>query len=156
MTIDEREHMDRMTKEKRSEVMRAIRSKDTSIELKLRRALFARNVRYRVNRKCLGVSCDICILKYKIAVFCDGDFWHGNIVGRSPGTNGKFWSEKIRRNRERDLEQTILLRDNGWTVLRFWGSEIGKDAEACADAVVDAINKRKSRSRRKSETVMST
>ena len=135
--------MDKLTKEQRSNVMRAIRSRDTSVELMLRKALFARNVRYRVHRKHLGVSCDVSVAKYKIAVFCDGDFWHGNITDRKPATNSRFWDEKIRRNKERDLEQTILLRDNGWMVLRFWESEIKADAGACADAVVEAIRKRK-------------
>lgn len=135
--------MDKITKEQRSNIMRAIKSRNTSIELMLRRALFARNVRYRINRKRFGVSCDISIAKYRLAVFCDGDFWHGGITDRKPATNSRFWDEKIRRNKERDLEQTILLRDNGWIVLRFWESEIKADAGACADVVVEAIKKRK-------------
>lgn len=124
--------------------MRAIRSKDTSIELMLRRALFAKGVRYRVNRKYLGVSCDVSIAKYRIAVFCDGDFWHGNRTVM-PATNGKYWSEKIARNRERDLEQTIVLRDNGWIVLRFWESEIKSDIDKCTETIINAIGMRKKR-----------
>ena len=134
-----------ITKEKRSSIMRAIKSQNTTIELMLRKALFAKNIRYRVNRKHFGVTCDLSIAKYKIAVFCDGDFWHGRLFQeRRPVTNKKYWNEKISRNMERDLEQTILLRDNGWIVLRFWEKDIRTDADACADLVINAIMRRKS------------
>lgn len=124
--------------------MSKIKSKDTKIELMLRKALFAKRVRYRIYRKIYGISCDIIIAKYKIAIFCDGDFWHGRTYKQHPSsTNKKFWDEKIRRNEERDLEQTILLRDNGWTVLRFWESEIRADVDRCADVVLGIINARK-------------
>ena len=136
--------MDNLTREQRTRNMRAIRSKDTTIELMLRKALFARGVRYRVHRKCCGVSCDISIAKYKVAVFCDGDYWHGKSYAEHPAsTNKRYWDEKIKRNVERDLEQTIRLRDNGWTVLRFWESEIKADVNACVNIVINAIEKRK-------------
>ena len=121
--------------------MKANRSNNTRIELLLRRELF---IRYRVNRKILTTRPDISIAKYKIAVFCDGDFWHGKDYydGRVQH-NKKFWDKKIRRNKERDFEQTILLRDEGWTVLRFWGSEINEDVAACAQRVIESINQKK-------------
>ncbi len=137
-------NMDNVTKEQRSSIMRSIKSKNTSIELVLRKALFARNIRYRINRKVLGVSCDICIAKYKLIVFCDGDFWHGKIFSkRQPETNRKYWNEKISRNVERDLEQTMLLRDNGWIVLRYWESDIRTNTDKCVNEIIKNIERRK-------------
>ena len=116
--------------------------KDTSIELLLRRALFKRGVRYRKNVKSILGTPDIAIKKYKLLVFCDGDFWHGKEY-HGVKTHEWFWNEKIKRNRERDLEYTIRLRDEGWTVLHFWESEIKKDVEKCVDKVIRIINIRK-------------
>ncbi|MBQ0067652.1 MAG: very short patch repair endonuclease [Phascolarctobacterium sp.] len=82
-------------------------------------------MRYRKNYKVCGYQVDIAIAKYKVAVFCDGAFWHGKDGdGSQVRTNTKFWENKIQRNKERDLECTIILRDNGWLVIRFWDDEI--------------------------------
>ena len=136
--------MDNLTREQRTRNMRAIRANDTSIELMLRKALYQRNVRYRLNQNVFGTHPDITIAKYKLAIFCDGDYWHGKTYAEHPAsTNKRYWDEKIARNKERDLEQTILLRDNGWTVLRFWESEIKADVNACVNIVINAIEKRK-------------
>lgn len=131
--------MDVLTKEQRKRNMQNIHSKNTSIELLLRKALWHKGVRFRLNCKGIVGKPDIVIKKYKLVVFCDGDFWHGK-DNREVGTNRKFWSEKIKRNKERDLEQTIALRDAGWTVLRFWGSDIKKNPDAVANRVIDDIN----------------
>ncbi len=122
--------------------MQGNKKKDTSIELLLRRALFKRGVRYRKNAKSILGTPDIAIKKYKLLIFCDGDFWHGKEY-HGVKTHEWFWNEKIKRNRERDLEYTIRLRDEGWTVLRFWESEIKKDVEKCVDKVIGIINIRK-------------
>ena len=122
--------------------MQGNKKKDTSIELLLRRALFKRGVRYRKNDKSILGTPDIAIKKYKLLIFCDGDFWHGKEY-HGVKTHEWFWNEKIKRNRERDLEYTIRLRDEGWTVLRFWESEIKKDVEKCVDKVIGIINIRK-------------
>ena len=91
--------MDNLTKEQRRRNMQAIKAKDTTIELTLRKRLFSRGVRYRVHRNVLGTHPDISINKYRIAIFCDGDFWHGRTYGEHPPTtNEKYWYEKIRRN----------------------------------------------------------
>ena len=112
--------MDKLTKEQRHKNMQAIRSRDTKIEILLRKALWHEGIRYRKNFKVCSCHPDIVITKYKIAVFCDGEFWHGKSMERyDVTTNVKYWHEKIRRNVERDLENTIELRDNGWIVLRF-------------------------------------
>lgn len=135
--------MDCMTKEQRTKNMRAIKSKDTKIELKLRKALWNKGVRYRKNFKIYDCHPDIVITKYKIAIFCDGDFWHGKKTKYKVRTNERYWNEKIKRNVERDLENTILLRDNGWTVMRFWESDINSDLDRCVHEILVAINNKK-------------
>ena len=116
--------------------------KDTSIEIILRRALFKRGVRYRKNVKSILGTPDIAIKKYRLLVFCDGDFWHGKDFHRVK-THEYYWNEKIKRNRERDLEYTIRLRDDGWTVLRFWESDIRKDLDGCVQQILDVLEKNK-------------
>lgn len=138
--------MDVMTKEQRHKNMQAIRSKDTKIEVMLRKALWHQGIRYRKNFKVLDCRPDIVLTKYKIAVFCDGEFWHGKIFERyDVTTNAKYWHEKIRRNMERDLENTIELRDNGWIVLRFWETQIKKHLHECVEEVQQSINQRTSK-----------
>ncbi|WP_293728429.1 very short patch repair endonuclease [uncultured Phascolarctobacterium sp.] len=135
--------MDVLTKEQRHKNMLAIKSKDTKIEISLRTALWHKGVRYRKNKKLFNCHPDLVITKYKIAVFCDGDFWHGKTFERyEVTTNAKFWHEKIQRNVERDLENTIELRDNGWIVLRFWETDIKKNLDLCVEAVLHAIKMR--------------
>ena len=119
-------------------------SKDTSIEILLRRAIYRRGIRYRKNVKSILGEPDIAIKKYKLLVFCDGDFWHGNIY-QGVKTHKQYWDEKIKRNRERDLEYTIRLRDEGWNVLRFWESDIKNNLEACVNEIVNIINKKRKR-----------
>lgn len=128
--------MDKLTKAQRHKCMSAIHSRDTKPEIILRKALWHRGIRYRKNYKVLGYQVDIAITKYKIAVFCDGTFWHGRDGdGSQVATNTKFWQNKIRRNKERDLECTILLRDNGWVVIRFWDDEIRKNLDKCVEKI---------------------
>ena len=122
--------------------MRGNTKKDTSIELLLRRALFKRGIRYRKNVKSIFFFFYIAIKKYRLVVFCDGDFWHGNNY-HSVKSHKEFWDEKIKRNRERDLEYTIRLRDEGWTVIRFWESEIRNDLDRCVLQILDVIKRRK-------------
>ncbi len=124
--------------------MASIHNKDTKIEVALRKALWHKGIRYRKNYRILNTCPDIVLTKYKIAIFCDGDFWHGRqFATQEVRTNAKFWHEKIKRNIERDLENTIELRDNGWIVLRFWGTDIKKHLEACVAEVIQNINLRK-------------
>lgn len=137
--------MDVLTKAQRHKNMVAIKSKDTKIEVALRKALWHKGIRYRKNYKVLDCHPDIVLTKYRIAIFCDGEFWHGKSFERyDVATNVKFWHEKIRRNVERDLENTIELRDNGWIVLRFWETDIKKHLDACVEEVLNNIALRKS------------
>lgn len=111
--------------------MSSIHSKDTSIEIALRKALWHRGIRYRKNFKGLPGTPDIAITKYRIAIFCDSEFFHGKDWEKlqlrlSNGSNSTYWIKKITRNRERDDEVNKALRFREWTVLRFWGKDISK------------------------------
>lgn len=130
---------------KRSKIMKSIKGSDTGIEVRLRKALWHKGIRYRKNFKVFDCHPDIVITKYKIAVFCDGNFWHGKELQKHPiKHNSSYWNEKIRRNVERDLENTIELRDNGWIVLRFWEDDIQNNLPNCIDDVLRYISIRKS------------
>lgn len=128
----------------RSENMRRIRSKDTKIELALRKALWNKGYRYRKNYAALPGKPDIALTKYKIAVFCDSEFFHGkDWVILKPqlerGNNGEFWVKKISRNRERDDEINKALLFRGWTVIRFWGKDILKNTDECVRVIEEAV-----------------
>ena len=118
--------MDNLSKEQRRKNMQHIRSTNTSIEVILRKALWKEGIRYRKNYKDLPGNPDIAITKYKIAIFCDGEFFHGKdwevLKPRlEKSNNGEYWISKISRNRERDNEVNKRLLFEGWTVIRFWG-----------------------------------
>jgi DNA mismatch endonuclease (patch repair protein) len=122
----------------------ASKKKDTNCELLLRRAVFALGLRYRVDVAGLPGRPDLMFRKAKVVVFCDGDFWHGRDLGRrlqrlKDGHNPRYWLGKISRNVERDREQTILLERDGWTVLRFWESDIIKRAAEIALEISRAV-----------------
>ena len=119
-----------------SKNMSRIRSQDTSIELRLRKALWEKGYRYRKNYKALPGSPDIALTKYKIAIFCDSEFFHGKdwdvLKPRlEKGKNPEYWLKKIERNRSRDWETDRRLLFLGWTVIHFWGKDIIKDTEGC-------------------------
>lgn len=119
-------------KSSRSYNMSRIKCKNTTIELLLRRELWKRGYRYRINDKTVFGKPDIVFRKQKIAIFCDSEFWHGKkfLEGECFKTNADFWETKIKRNIERDLEVNEKLKSEGWIVLRFWGNEIKKEIEA--------------------------
>ena len=121
--------------------MARIRSNETSIEVKLRLALWHAGVRYRKNVKSLPGKPDIVLGKYKIAVFCDSSFFHGRDfeTKKKPGTNRDYWDQKVKRNMERDAEINAQLESMGWKVLRFWDKEILKDTEGCVRRIKAAI-----------------
>ena len=107
--------------------MSKIRSKDTKPELALRKALFARGFRYRVNDKKLPGKPDIVLPKYKTVIFLHGCFWHrheGCKYAYTPKTNTEFWVDKITSNKERDKINFQILTELGWNVLTVWECEI--------------------------------
>lgn len=135
-----------MVSEARHYNMSRIRAKDTSIELMLRHALWARGLRYRKYVKDLPGKPDIVFMKYKIAVFCDGEFFHGKDWDTlketlQKGNNPDFWISKIARNMERDRKNDTDLAAMGWTVIRFWGKTIKKDTEDCIARIEEEIRK---------------
>lgn len=132
---------DVLTEAQRRKNMRRIRSKDTSIEKKLRTALWHEGIRYRKNDKSLPGKPDIAVTKYRVAVFCDSAFFHGrDFEAKKPvDTNHEYWDKKIRRNMERDREVNEQLAAMGWTVVRFWDSEINKDLPSCVERVKEVI-----------------
>lgn len=130
--------------EKSHNNMSKIRGKDTSIEIALRKALWKNGYRYRKNCKSLPGSPDIALTKYKIAIFCDGEFFHGkdwdSVKPRlQKGKNADYWIAKIERNIERDREKDQKLGYKGWTVIHFWGKDILKDPDKCVKVIEEAI-----------------
>ncbi len=135
---------DVLTKEQRKKNMQSIRSKDTKIEILLRKALWDKGIRYRKNYSKIPGKPDIAITKYKIAIFCDSEFFHGKDWEElrpriEKGDNSAFWVKKIAGNRERDQEIDRKLKGLGWTVIRFWGEDIKKNLKQCVQTIDEAI-----------------
>lgn len=120
--------------------MRQQRRRDTEPELLVRKALFARGLRYRTHLPVPGAprrTMDIGFPRRRIAVFIDGCFWHGCPEhGTTPQSNGSWWSSKIAENVERDAETARILADQGWQVLRFWEHD---SVEEVADTVSSTL-----------------
>lgn len=135
---------DNLTAEQRKKNMQHIKSKDTKIEVLLRRELWRRGYRYRKNYSGLPGKPDIVLTKYKIAIFCDSEFFHGKdwevLKPRLENRNNSdYWLKKISRNRERDDEINKQLLFQGWTVIRFWGKDILKNLDECIKVVEETI-----------------
>lgn len=130
--------MDNHSPEQRHKNMKAIKSKDTKIEVMLRKELWARGLRYQKNSKKVFGKPDIVFIGKKVAVFCDSEFWHGydwDNKKKEFKSHQDFWIPKIERNIARDKEVNDQLKHTGWTVLRFWGNDIKKNLQACADEI---------------------
>lgn len=122
--------------------MQAVKSTGSQIEMMLGKSLWGRGLRYRKNNKMVFGKPDFTLRKYKIAIFADSEFWHGKdweVRKYEHKSNVEFWHKKIERNIERDRQVNQELRDNGWVVIRFWGMDIKKDSDECAEKVVRAI-----------------
>ena len=135
---------DVLTKEHRKKNMQHIRANDTTIEVRLRKALWEKGYRYRKNYKELPGKPDIALTKYKIAIFCDGEFFHGKdweiLKPRlEKSNNSEFWINKISRNRQRDDEVNKKLLFMGWTVIRFWGKDILQNTDECVKVIEETI-----------------
>ena len=131
-----------------SKIMSSIKSKNTKPEITLRKFLWERGYRYRINYKKVYGKPDIVFIKKRIAIFVDGDFWHGNnwkIRGLSSleeelKSYKPFWKEKILRNIQRDLTVTNHLKNEGWVVLRYWESDIKKSIETILEEITVNLN----------------
>jgi DNA mismatch endonuclease, patch repair protein len=118
---------DTRTKEQRSRIMSAVHSKDTSIELLVRRYLWSNGIRYRLHPKNLPGKPDIVIPKWKIAIFVHGCFWHGHencSLGRLPKTRVEYWREKIEKNKIRDRHVIEKLEAEGWRCIVVWHCQL--------------------------------
>ena len=135
---------DNLTQEQRRKNMQHIKSSNTKIEVLLRKALWKKGYRYRKNYKKLPGKPDIVLTKYKIAIFCDGEFFHGKdweiLKPRlEKGNSSEYWVSKISKNRKHDDEINKELLFLGWTVIRFWGNDIKKNTDECIKVIEEII-----------------
>lgn len=135
---------DVLTPDQRKKNMQSIRSKDTKIEMILRKELWKKGYRYRKNYLKLPGRPDIVLTKYKIAIFCDSEFFHGKdwevLRPRlEKSNNSDFWIDKISKNRNRDEEINKTLLADGWSVIRFWGEDIKKHPAECIQVIEELI-----------------
>ena len=133
---------DVFTKEKRSEVMRRIRSKNTGLEVEARGMLRKHGIRYRSHPKLYG-SPDF-VLEGRLLLFCDGSFWHGRDWKKlkerlALGNNPDYWVNHIESNRKRDREVNRVFKERGYTALRLWDTDIRKRPEWCVGKIREAL-----------------
>jgi DNA mismatch endonuclease (patch repair protein) len=122
--------------------MKGVHSNNTRPEIKLRKALWHLGIRYRINYKQLTGKPDIAITRYRIAIFVDGDFWHGRNMDKIDAeikNHRNYWIPKLKNNRDRDMEVNDILTDQGWLVLRFWESDINNDLKKCVNTVLNYL-----------------
>ena len=128
----------------------ASRKSDTRPEIVLRQLLWRAGCRFRKNVSSLPGKPDLVFTRARIAIFCDGDFWHGRdwedrVQKLRRGTNPDYWLEKIRKNKERDARHTRELLARGWTVLRVWESDILERPTAVVRPILDLLDEREHR-----------
>ena len=132
--------------------MAAIRGKDTKPEMIVRKGLWRMGFRYRLNHKRLPGHPDLVLKKYRTCIFVNGCFWHGHNVDitifentdccKIPKTNREFWIEKIRRNKERDIEEQKRLAEMGWHCITIWECELKPSKrEATLNSLAYTLNK---------------
>jgi DNA mismatch endonuclease (patch repair protein) len=134
--------MDNLTSIQRSKIMRAIRSTNTKDEVRLAKALWHLGYRYRKNNRKVFGTPDLTFKKLKIALFVDSEFFHGKDWETQKNrfkSNQEFWQNKIERNMQRDIEVNNYLMEQGWTVIRFWSSEIKNNLEDCIGKIQTEI-----------------
>ena len=131
--------MDNLSIQERSIMMSKIRSNNTKPEILLRKALFAKGLRYKINDKQLQGKPDIVLSKYKTVVFVHGCFWHnhkGCKISHLPKSNIEYWENKIRTNEERDFKNQDILKQLGWNVVVVWECEL-KTKEKIEQTVIN-------------------
>ena len=133
--------------EERHKIMSKIRGKDTKPEIILRKYLWSKGLRYRKNYKGLPGKPDIAITKYKVAVFCDSEFFHGKDWDKQKekvekGSHADYWVKKIERNMERDRIKDNDLYKHGWRTIHFWSKDIEHNVDSCYLKIIDLINER--------------
>lgn len=133
-----------------SRIKKRNRKTDTTAEWALRRALWRAGLRYRVHQKGLPGTPDIVFPRQRVAVFVDGDFWHGRDWEQRKerlrsSNNAEYWIAKIGYNRERDRNNDVLLVDAGWKVIRLWETDVLKDPQDAARRIYGLITPKGSR-----------
>ena len=133
--------MDTVTKNKRSKIMRTIKSKGTVLEQDFTKVLRKQGFRFKKNASNVCGKPDIVFRKYKLAIFVDSCFWHGcRYHCRKPKTRTSYWYSKILRNKTRDGFVTTELKKQGWQVLRFWEHNLKNDLEICIKKIRKGLN----------------
>ena len=133
-------HQKLMTTPEISKRMSKVKLKKNDVETKLAKALWHKGFRYRLNYKKLPGSPDIVLTKYYIAIFVDGEFWHGKDFEKRKETlknNKKFWIEKIEENISRDNRNDVLLNNMGWIPLHFWSKDVENNLDVCVDEILE-------------------
>ena len=131
--------MDNLTREQRRKNMQHIRSTGSKQEVRLRKTLWHLGLRYRKNSAGLIGKPDIVFTRYKVAVFIDGDFWHGRDMEKIKSqikSNRDYWIPKIERNISRDKKVNSELNAQGWTILRFWESDVKNNIHECIKQIL--------------------
>lgn len=134
--------MDNLTAEQRSYCMSRVKGKDTGIERRVRSELHRRGFRFRKHFRQLPGNPDVVFTRARVAVFVDGDFWHGYRLMEWEETLTPFWRVKIRRNVERDKKNHRMLRKSGWVVIRLWQHDIERNLQRCIDRIATAVEER--------------
>lgn len=139
---------DNLTPEQRSYAMSRVRSVDTKPERAVRSELHRRGLRFRKHVRALPGAPDVVFPRQRVAVFVDGDFWHGHRLPEWEQSLKPYWREKIRRNRRRDRRNFAQLRKMGWTVIRIWEHDVQRDLAEVADRIEQAVRPREVRAPR--------
>lgn len=134
---------DKVSKNRRSEIMSSVRGKNTKPELTVRKFLFSKGFRYRLHDKKLPGKPDVKLSKYKTVIFINGCFWHGHKnckIYVMPKSNKEFWQEKVHKNMLRDQENIAKLKNSDWNVIVLWECELKKSKrEITFNKLIDKI-----------------
>lgn len=136
-------HQKLQTTSEISKRMANVKLKKGTAETMVAKALWNKGIRYRRNYKRLPGSPDIAITKFKLAIFIDGEFWHGEDWENRKTklkSNRDYWIEKIEENMARDRKNDNLLQVDGWTVIHFWEKDIKKNIDICVEKIMETIN----------------
>lgn len=140
--INQMKHQHLSTTPEVSKRMSRVHLKAGKAEVALAKELWKRGLRYRKNYRKLPGSPDIAILKHHIAVFVDGEFWHGKDWEQRKNkikSNRSYWIEKIEENIARDIRNNSLLSEMGWKPIHFWEKEVNKSLQLCVDRILESI-----------------
>jgi DNA mismatch endonuclease, patch repair protein len=138
-----RTRRDNLTPQQRSYAMSRVRSRDTSLELLVASALRKRRLRFVTHAASLPGRPDLAFLREQVAVFVDGDFWHGYRFPSWRNTVSEFWQRKIALNRARDKRNFAALRRRSWVVVRIWQHELRRDPDGAIERLLEMLRMRR-------------